>query len=413
MRRRLGLAAALSVFFSTLLASVFSGSATASSSDPTLYSIICASSGRVNVYLDYGVSSITITNPNGCSGSPQFYLSNGRSATWTYSQTSSGTTTSGSYDPEGINLHTAAIGSADSFTLTLTSSGSSSVTFSGGGITLDIYFNKQIDTLSPDPVAIGQQVTVTGSNLSAVTGIGFSDGSKSFSVTTENRTATQLTFTVPLTTYDSRSRVTSNVTPGTYRLSSNPGKTITLITAPVVALISSEESARQAALVANAKREALKKAARTEIWDCLSDSVPLTINNFTNAEIYGVTKKNYNYVIQDINLKLIDESATALIKKQDPTIFVVEQVVRKYVILDSVCEGLKLSGYYATDLVAVGLIPNQSPTLITHKLRNYSLTQIDSYEKVAAVINAETAQIEHRKKRLSNVLAWNSIVIFK
>jgi hypothetical protein len=74
---------------------------------------------------------------------------------------------------------------------------------------------------------------------------------------------------------------------------------------------------------------------------------------------------------------------------------------------------LKLSGYYARDLLAVGIIPNQSPTLITHKLRKHSFSQIDTYEKVAAVINAETALIEQRKKRLSNVLAWNSRVIFK
>ncbi len=413
MRRRLGLAAAFSIFFSTLLATVFSGNAAASSSDPTVYSIICASSGRVNVYLEYGVSSITITNTNGCSGSPRFYLSNGRSSTWTYSQTSSGTTTSGSYDPEGINLHTAAIGSADAFTLTLTSTNSSSVTFSGGGVTLDIYFNKQIETISPSPVAIGQQVTVTGSNLSSVTNMYFSDGTKSFSVTTANRTSSQLTFTVPSTYVDFMSSQTINVTPGTYRSSTNPGKTITVIAAPVVVSIDSAAVARQAALVAEAKRQAEKKAAQREILECLSDLVPLTINNFTNAEIYGVTKKNYDYVIQDINLKLIDESATALIKKQDPTIFIVEQVVRKYVILDSVCEGLKLSGYYARDLLAVGIIPNQSPTLITHKLRKHSFSQIDTYEKVAAVINAETALIEQRKKRLSNVLAWNSRVIFK
>lgn len=410
MRRRIGLATTITVTLASLLAIFTPGIAAASPSDTTIYPIICASSGRVNVYLEYGISSITITNPNACSGSPQFYLSNGRSSTWTYSQTSSGTTTSGSYDPEGINLHTAAIGSADSFTLTLTSSSSSSVTFSGGGITLDIYFNKQIDTLSPNPVAIGQQVTVTGSNLSAVTGIGFSDGSKSFSVTTENRTATQLTFTVPLTTYDSRSRVTSNVTPGTYRLSSNPGKTITLITAPVVVSISSEESARQAALIANAKREAVAKAAKTEIWDCLTESRLITINNFTNAEIYGVTKKNYNNIIQDIDIKIKDESATALLKNQASTIFLVEQVVHKYVILDSICEGLKLSGYYARDLIAVGLIRNQSPALITHNLRNYPLYQVDTYEKFAAAVTAETALIEQRKKRLSRVLSWDVII---
>jgi hypothetical protein len=413
MRHRLSLAAALSIFFSALLATVFSGNAAASSSDPTIYSIICASSGRVNVYLEYGVSSITITNPNGCSGSPRFYLSNGRSSTWTYSQTSSGTTTSGSYNPEGINLQSAAIGAADSFTLTLTSTNSSSVTFSGGGVTLDIYFNKQIETISPSPVSIGQQVTVSGSNLSSVTNMFFSDGTNFFSVATENRTSSQLTFTVPATYVDFMSSQIINVVPGTYRSSSNPGKTITVTAASVVVSIDSAAVARQAALVAEAKRLAEKKIAQKEIFDCISDSVPITFNSFNSAEIYGVTKKNYNYVIQDINVKIIDESATALIKKQETTIFIVEQVVRKYVVLDSICEGLKLSGYHANDLLASGIIPNQSPVLITYKLRKYAVSQIDSYEKIVAVIKAETALIEQREKRLLKVLQWKSTVSFE
>jgi hypothetical protein len=183
--------------------------------------------------------------------------------------------------------------------------------------------------------------------------------------------------------------------------------------AQVVASVDNAAIARQAALVAESKRLAEKKIAQKEIFDCISNSVPITINSFNSAEIYGVTKKNYNYVIQDINVKIIDESATALIKKQETTIFIVEQVVHKYVILDSLCEGLKLSGYHANDLLAAGLIPNQSPTLITYKLRKYAVSQIDSYEKIAAVIKAETALIEQREKRLSKVLQWNSTVSFK
>jgi hypothetical protein len=60
-------------FFFVFLAAALSltlipGAAQAASSDPTIYPIVCAPSGSVNVYLEYGVSSITITNTNGCTG---------------------------------------------------------------------------------------------------------------------------------------------------------------------------------------------------------------------------------------------------------------------------------------------------------------------------------------------------------
>jgi hypothetical protein len=153
---------------SALLITFFPGAAKAASSDTTIYPIDCASSGWIDIYLDYGVNSITITSP-GCSGTRTLNLSNGRNATWTYSQTIGGTTTSGSYDPEGSNLLSGAIGSGDSFTLTFTSASSNSITISNGTRAFVVYFNKEFSTLNPDSVSIGQQVTITGSNLSTVT----------------------------------------------------------------------------------------------------------------------------------------------------------------------------------------------------------------------------------------------------
>lgn len=217
---------------SALFVTIFPGVAKATPSDTTIYPIVCASSGRVNVYLDYGINAITITNPNACNSTERLYISDGTGATWTYSQTIGGTTTSGSYDPAARpNFQTGAIGIADSFNLTLASTSNSSLTFSNGYRTIDVFFNNQINTLTPNPVAIGQQVTVTGSNLSGVSSL-FLMGSSYFSVTTENRTATQLTFTVPLTYYDFMSDETQTVSIGTYSLSSARGKTLTLTAAP-------------------------------------------------------------------------------------------------------------------------------------------------------------------------------------
>lgn len=49
---------------SALLITLFQGVAKAIG-ETNIYQITCVSSGRVNVYLEYGINAITITNPNG------------------------------------------------------------------------------------------------------------------------------------------------------------------------------------------------------------------------------------------------------------------------------------------------------------------------------------------------------------
>jgi flagellar basal body-associated protein FliL len=225
-------------FFFVFLASILSvtlipGTAKAASSDPTVYPVVCVSSGWTDVYLEYGVNSVTITNPSGCDVSQSFYLSDGAFSTWDYSETIGGTTISKNYR-SGFSFQTGSIGTLDSFTLTHTSTIPDYIVISGGAMNLRVYFNKQFGTLSPNPVEIGQEVTVTGTNLSSVTSLSFQDGSNVFRVTTANRTATQLTFTVPLTVFDFMSGATVNVIPGTYRLLYNQevGKTLTITAAP-------------------------------------------------------------------------------------------------------------------------------------------------------------------------------------
>ena len=178
--------------------------------------------------------------------------------------------------------------------------------------------------------------------------------------------------------------------------------------------IQSTPNSDQAALAlaaqkaAEAKREAEKQAARNEIWDCLSDSRTITINNFSEAEIYGVTKKNYDYVIQDINYKIFDESDTALIESRSQTIFVVEQVVKKYVILDVMCYPGSFSQFTANDLASVDLIPYKNRNVITYNLRQLPLDQRDDYIKIENAINSEIVALETRKERLDEVLSRNS-----
>ncbi len=381
---------------SLLAITLIPGIASASPSDTTTYQIICATSGRVNVYLDYGISSITITNPSACGGAPTFYVSDGRSSTWTYSQTISGTTTTGSYNPEGINLETGAIGSTDSFTLTITSASSSSVTFSGGGVTLDIYFNKQIDTFSPDPVAIGQQVTVTGSNLSSVTSLTFRDGSKSFSAATSNRTATQLTFSVPSTVTDWRGN-TSDVTPGTYRISSAPGKTLTLTAAPTVVSVSAEELARQAVQAASVIREAEKKSARESIANKLKGTEKIGLEIFKQAEVGGITSENIEAVQLEI-ASLPEESRTDIAQ--------VLKIARKYEVVSIICSE-RVATIYSNTLIEIGLISQDSENkaALTTAVKKLPISERSSYLMIQETIKTQKAEIQARKVRLTTVLA--------
>jgi hypothetical protein len=394
MRRSFGLATTVAITISTLLAVLVPGVASASPSDPTIYPINCPSN-LVDVYLAFGVSSITITNPNGCSGTDDLYLGFGTGSTWTYSKTISGTTSSGSWDPAGINLPIGTLGSADSFSLTLTSTTDVKVIVGNAQRQLDIYFNTQVNTLSPDPVGLGQQVTVTGNNLSSVTSLTFY-GTNSFTATTANRTATQLTFTVPLTVTDSDSEVTSNITPGTYSLSTNSSKTIVLITAPIVVSVSAEELARREAQEASAQREAEKQSARSEISNKIKSSEKVTIEIFQQAQIAGITEGNIDAVKAEL---------TALPEESRTDITQILKVARKYEVVGIVASE-RVKTIYSNSLIEIGLIPEESKykATLTRVVKGLSQDERSSYAAIKVAIDAEMAEIQARKDQLTAVL---------
>jgi hypothetical protein len=162
---------------------------------------------------------------------------------------------------------------------------------------------------------------------------------------------------------------------------------------------------------------------------------------FNIAEIYGVNAKNYYYVTNEIqylmwkynkiysgqdikalaylwnynnnsvmwnyqtNSLIRDESATALSWNLNSTMHVVENVVLKYSIMDSMCQPGTFSQYYAYNLSSVGLIPSKYQTLITYRLRKTLFSQRDDYFKITAAINKELAVIRIREKRLAALLA--------
>ena len=384
---------------SALLMTLFPGAAKATGETST-YPLICASSGWIYVYLDYGVNAVTITNPNACSGAQSLYLVDGRGSTWTYSQTISGTTTSGSYDPTATtNFQTGAIGSSDSFTLTLTSAISNYITISGGVINLKVYFNTQFNTFNPDPVAIGQQVTVTGSNLSDVSSIFFM-GSNYFSVTTANRTATQLTFTVPLTYYDFMSRETQTVMAGSYRISAAPGKTLTLTTAPIVVSVSAEEVTRLAvvaAAAATAQREAGKISARTIISSDFKSYTYTKLDFFKQAEINGITAEN---------LEAVQAEITALPEHSSGDIAGILKIARKYEVVGMIASDL-VTSVYSDALVEIGLIPadSKNKAALLAVIRKLPVADRASFAAIKAAVDAEIAEIQGRSNRSKTVLS--------
>jgi hypothetical protein len=382
---------------SALSLTLIPGTSQAAPGDPTIYPIDCTTSGWIDIHLAYGVNSITFTNPSGCNGTRTLNLSNGRNATWTYSQTISGTTTSGSYDPEGVNLLSGEIWMADSFTLTFTSTSSNSITMSNGMRAFVVYFNNQFDTLSPDPVAIGQQVTVTGSNLSSVTNVSFQDGSKFFSAATSNRTATQLTFTVPLTVFDFMSQLTINVTPGSYRMSSAPGKTLTLTAAPVVELISAEELARQARVAANAQREIDKRSARDAISSDFKRFIGIKLEIFKQAEIKGITAENIESVQAEID---------ALPKESRGDISQILKIARKYEVVGMIASE-RVTFVYSSSLIEIGLIPADSKhrAALMAAIKKLPASERSSYAAIKAAIDTEMAEIQARDNRSKRILS--------
>ena len=383
---------------SALLITLFPGSAKAAPGDTTVFPVVCVSSGWTYVYLEYGINSVTITNPSGCDVSQSFYFSDGSGSTWSYSETIGGTTTSRSFVP-GAFFQTGSIGSADSFTLTLASASSNYITISGGTLSLKVYFNKQIETLSPDPVAIGQQVTVTGSNLSSLTSLSFQDGSKYFSVTTANRTATQLTFTVPLTVTDWRG-VTSNVALGTYRLSASgtaTSKTLTLTAAPVIVTVSAEEVARLAAVAAAAEREAEKKSARAMISSDFKSYTNTKLDFFKQAEINGITAQN---------LEAVQAEITALPEHSSGDIAGILKIARKYEVVGMIASD-RVTSVYSDALVEIGLIPANSKykAALTAAIKKLPAADRSSFAAIKAAIDAEMAEIQARSNRSRTVLS--------
>ena len=246
---------------------------------------------------------------------------------------------------------------------TVLSPTSASISFSApasnGGATIETY------TATSTPGSITGRVLQSGSGTITITGL------------------------TPSTAYTFR--VTASNSAGT---SSASGATVSITMPASQAEIDAATLAAQR--IAEAKREAEKKAARTEITKGFSESKVPTIQQFAAAEISGVTEKN---------LPMISKELMAMNSADRSDIKMVEKISKKYRILDAISQGDKFSTVTANDLSSVGLIPKNYQTTVTNSLRSLPASQRDDYTKITAAINEELAVIRIREERLASVLA--------
>jgi hypothetical protein len=172
------------------------------------------------------------------------------------------------------------------------------------------------------------------------------------------------------------------------------------LTEPAAESVAATAKAAAESVAATAKAAAEVRAravevAKTEIKSVLSSGKPLTADQLLSADFNGVTTKNIGLVNADI-AKLSDLDKTDL--KQ------IEKVVLKFATVDKLAEGKTV---YSSDLIAVGLIPQDSKikSSITSALKKLPASTLDSFEKIQAEIASVEKVHADRKARLAAILA--------
>jgi hypothetical protein len=159
------------------------------------------------------------------------------------------------------------------------------------------------------------------------------------------------------------------------------------------------EAAKAAAAAAEVKREAEIKTARADISNKLAKSEKLTVDNFKQADIAGVTADNFAAVQAEI-LALPAQSRTDI--KQ------VQKIARKYEVVGKVATEQVVT-LPITAFVEVGLIPADSKNKVAliAAVKRAPATDRDSFVEIQAVIAAEAATIKDRKDRLAAAISRN------
>jgi hypothetical protein len=158
-----------------------------------------------------------------------------------------------------------------------------------------------------------------------------------------------------------------------------------------------DAAALAAQKIAEAKREAEKRAARIEISNYYYNSIIPTYTIFNKAQFYSVTTFNLPYISNDI---------FAYPAYERNNIFIIENVINKYMYLDVMCSSERINNIYSTNLSAVGLFPKANQSAIMYSLRKLPLSERNSYAKIMQAIDYQMQVIKTRKYRLAAIKSY-------
>lgn len=152
---------------------------------------------------------------------------------------------------------------------------------------------------------------------------------------------------------------------------------------------------RLAQLAAEAKREAEKVSARSEISNRFRDSERITIEIFQQADIRGVTSEN----LEDVQIEIL-----ALPKESRSDIVQILRVARKFEVIGKIASN-QVYSMQSNEYVEIGLIPNTSKnkTTLVSAVRKLPAMDRDSFAEVKLAIAKEMAKIQARKDRTAAI----------
>ena len=172
------------------------------------------------------------------------------------------------------------------------------------------------------------------------------------------------------------------------------------VTAAITTSASQSEidaAALAAQKAAEAKREAEKQAARNEITNAVKTSQDVKLEMFTKAEISGVTATNVAAVQTEISA--LPQSSRADLSQ-------VLKIARKYEVVGIIASD-RVTSVYSNSLIEIGLIHKDSKhkAALTEAIKNLPVDERTTYAAIKVALDAEMAEIQARKDRLTAILA--------
>ena len=240
-----------------------------------------------------------------------------------------------------------------------------------GGATIETY------TATSTPGSLTGQLLQAGNGSITVTGLTPSTA-YTFKVTASNSVGTS-----------SQSSASVSIT--------MPASDEELAAQAASAAIQREADARAAAAAAEQRREFLKKSARESLVKEFKDSGKMTIEQFSDAQIPGITAKN---------IAEVQEEILALSDQMRGDIAQVLKVARKYEVVGIIASD-RVSTVYSNSLVEVGLIPQESAdtSFLTYLVRKLPESERTNYAQIKAVIDSQMIKMQQRHDRLAAVKA--------